>query len=317
MRVMQVDQALDSFGGDLRATAGKISSWHSDAWTTLAAELAAGKSQMFHTKGESAGLFEANENPSEGDITIAKLPRIGLYSPWSGSMDEGWMRWVLDTEKIPYVTVRNEMLRAGNLGVFLDCLVIPSISPGTLDRGRALGTVPDPFAGGLAPEGAVAVEEFVRAGGTLITYSAASKWAIDLFRAPLIDTTAEPSNKEFSCPGSVLRALPEAQPMTAGLPASVPLFFSRGQAYRIMTDDERKKFAAADVKPQFMLRYAPTQLLQSGWIAKADAIENQGAWVRIGHGKGAVHIFGFQPHYRAWSQGTFQLVYRAAFLEPH
>ncbi len=57
-----------------------------------------------------------------------------------------------------------------------------------------------------------------------------------------------------------------------------------------------------------------TQLLQSGWIARPEAIEGQGAWVRVPHGEGEVHVFGFQPHYRAWTQGTFQLVYRAAFL---
>ncbi len=314
-RVTKLDQALVSFRGDPRVAAGKISSWHSDSWTQLASELSQGKQQAFHTAGESGGVFELSAKPGDGDIAITKLPRIGLYSPWSGSMDEGWMRWVLDTEKIPYVTVRNEMLRAGNLSAFIDVLIIPSISSGSLDKGRALGTVADQYSGGLAPEGSVAVEEFVRAGGTLITYSAASKWAIDLFSAPLIDVTSDPANKDFSCPGSVLRAVPEMQPMTAGLPSSVSLFFSRGQAYRAMTDDERKKSGATEVKPQFMLRYAPTQLLQSGWIAKPDVIENQGAWVRVPHGKGAVHLFGFQPHYRAWSQGTFQLIYRAAFLD--
>ena len=48
--------------------------------------------------------------------TIERMPRIGVYSPWSGSMDEGWMRWVFDTHRMPYVSVKNEMLRAGRLG---------------------------------------------------------------------------------------------------------------------------------------------------------------------------------------------------------
>ena len=41
---------------------------------------------------------------------VGRMPRVGLYSPWSGSMDEGWMRWVLDTWGVPYVSVKNEML---------------------------------------------------------------------------------------------------------------------------------------------------------------------------------------------------------------
>ena len=70
--------------------------------------------------------------------TIERLPRIGVYSPWSGSMDEGWMRWVFDTNRLEYVSVKNEMLRAGRLHEFLDVLIIPSISGGPAGR-RALG----------------------------------------------------------------------------------------------------------------------------------------------------------------------------------
>ncbi|CAG1008367.1 hypothetical protein PHYC_03556 [Phycisphaerales bacterium] len=309
------DEALKNFHGDARVGGG-LSSHHSDAWTRLLEAMRHGdETYSLVTAGENAGVFMISDKAPADAIPIRAIPRIGLYSPWSGSMDEGWMRYVLDTEKIPYVTVRNEMIRAGNLNSFLDALIIPSISAAQLDRGRAPGSIPDPYAGGLAPEGAIAVEEFVRAGGTLITFASASRWAIDLFKAPLVDAAADAANKDFSCPGSVLRSVPENHPFTAGLPASVSLFFSRGQAYREMTGDERTKTAATSAKPEFLLRYAPTRLLQSGWVAKPEAIENQGAWVRLPHGEGHVHLFGFQPQYRGWSQGTFQLVYRAAFLE--
>lgn len=312
--VRKVEEALRDFRGDARAAGGAISTWHSDAWTRVIAEVQAGRPQRFHTSGEDAGLITAGAAAETWDIRIQSVPRIGLYAPWSGSMDEGWMRYVLDSEKIPYVTVRNEMLRAANLAAFLDVLIIPSIAPETLDVGRPPGSAPEPFTGGLAPEGAVAVEEFVRGGGTLITFSAASRWAVELFRAPLVDVTAEEAHKQFSCPGSVLRAVPESHALTAGLPASVAVFFSRGQAYREMTADERKSARARDADVDVLLRYAPTQLLQSGWIAQPEAIENHAAWVRVSHGSGSVHLFAFQPHYRAWSQGTFQLVYRAALL---
>jgi hypothetical protein len=34
------------------------------------------------------------------------------------------------------------------------------------------------------------------------------------------------------------------------------------------------------------------------------------------HGKGRLHLFGFQPNQRAWTQGTWSLLFRAVFLEP-
>ena len=38
----------------------------------------------------------------EGRMILHALPRIGLYSPWRGNMDEGWTRYVFDTFGIPY-----------------------------------------------------------------------------------------------------------------------------------------------------------------------------------------------------------------------
>ncbi|UCH96292.1 MAG: hypothetical protein JSV88_05405, partial [Candidatus Aminicenantes bacterium] len=34
--------------------------------------------------------------------TKALLPRLGLYHPWTASMDEGWTRWVLDNYRFSY-----------------------------------------------------------------------------------------------------------------------------------------------------------------------------------------------------------------------
>jgi len=60
-----------------------------------------------------------------------------------------------------------------------------------------------------------------------------------------------------------------------------------------------------------MVRYAPTQLLQSGWIKGGELLEGQSAWVRVQHGAGTVDLFGFAPQYRSWSQQAFTLLLRA------
>jgi hypothetical protein len=254
-------------------------------------------------------------NPSNG-IKLSRLPRIGVYAPWTGSMDEGWLRWVFDTWQIPYVSVRNEALRAGRLTDFLDVLVIADASPASLERGRPAGSVPDALAGGLAPEGSVAVEEFVRAGGTLVTFKSASKWAIDLLQVPLADVTVGDEAKGFACPGSVLRGVPVPNALTAGLPESVPLFFSSAAGWREKRPAATQPAGPRATNVQPLLRYAPTQLLLSGYIAKPEVLEGQAAWVRAEYGRGRVHLFGFQPHYRGWSQATFPLIFRAALLEP-
>jgi hypothetical protein len=243
------------------------------------------------------------------DFKRLSLPRIGLYAPWFGSMDEGWLRWVFDTHGVPFVQVRNEMLRAGDLNALLDVLVVPSLRGSDLDDGRAPGTVPGRFAGGLGPEGAIAVEEFVRKGGRLIALGDASAWATELFQLPLEDVTRAKDGEDFSCPGSVLRAVPEASAeINAGLPTSLPLFFARSAAWELGdSDDDRSA-------PTVLLRYAPTRVLYSGWIQAPEVIEGKAAWVHTLVGKGDVHLFGFRPHYRGWSQATFQLVFRALLV---
>jgi len=322
-RILDAGQAVAAFEGDARAVDGTLSSWDSDDWKQLVSELASGARLRFAESGAAAGLFipepegSKDEPATEGPV-LDSLPRIGIYSPWSGSMDEGWLRWVFDTWGAPYVTVRNEMLRAGSLDAFLDVLVVPSVSPRQLDRGRSEGSVPSEFTGGLDPEGAIAVEEFVRDGGRLITLGRSSTWAIDLFRLPLVDVTRDDEAGEFSCPGSVLRTIPETERLTVGLPASVPVFFSRSPAWREMTDDERQAERIgqpADGQTRVLLRYAPTRVLLSGWIQDPEVINGRAAWIRARHGAGEIDLFAFRPQYRGWSQASFSLLYRALLLD--
>jgi hypothetical protein len=291
---------------------GGWSSTESDDWTSVFGALASGKPVTFD---RGSGSFREGASDAKDALRLEKLPRLGLYAPWTGSMDEGWMRWVFDTWKLPYVTVRNESLRAGELRSWIDVLVIPDVRGETLDAGRAPGSAPSEFTGGLDPEGAALVEEFVRGGGRLVTVGAASAWAIELFEFPLVDAAKEKkkdAEAEFSCPGSVLRGVPEGSLWTAGLPESVALFFSSSSAWRV----EKPKGEKPDersITP--LLRYAPTRALLSGWIRSPQTIEGQAAWVRASHGDGAVHLFAFSPQYRGWSQQAFQLLFRAILLE--
>ncbi|MCZ6836620.1 MAG: M14 family metallopeptidase [Planctomycetota bacterium] len=313
-------QAIAAFNGDSRVVGNTnlLSVHDSSTWTKVCESLQRGEAMTLTTTGEEAGIFRrgvTNQNSGNSQV-LSKMPRIGLYAPWSGSMNEGWMRYVLDTYKIPYIRVRNEMIRAGDLGEFLDVLIITSIGPGQLEDGRSPGSIPEEYARGLAPEGSIAVQEFVMNGGTLINTGSSCQWSIDLFDMPLVDTTREEANEEFSCPGGVLRTIPSHGVYTVGLPDSMGVMFSRSSAFRMMTDEERKE-AGREGLMNFKtpMAYASSQVLLSGWIKKPEVIEGKGAWMRAAVGEGAVHLFGFRPQYRGWAHGTFPLIFRAALLD--
>jgi hypothetical protein len=177
--------------------------------------------------------------------------------------------------------------------------------------------VPERFAGGLDPEGAVAVEAFVRGGGRLMCLDRSAAWAIELFGLPLEDVAKGEAAGEFACPGSVLRAVPEEHDLTAGLPDSLALFFAGSSAWKVAEAKEPEgEVAPADERRlEVLLRYAPTRLLLSGWIRAPEVIAQRAAWVRAEHGAGAIHLFGFRPQYRGWSEEAMKLLFRAALLD--
>ncbi|MBK7874218.1 MAG: peptidase M14 [Planctomycetes bacterium] len=274
----------------------------SDGWSAFF--LRSAKGEGFRLVAEKGGLRAKPGSAREaGPWSVERAPRIALHAPWSGNMDEGWTRWVFDTFRVPYTSVRNEALRAGRLRAAYDVLVLPGIGANELDHGRDEGTTFDELTGGLDPEGAVAIEEFVREGGTLVALGGSAGWAVQLFELPLEERTA--ADKDFSCPGSVLRAIPDSgTAIVEGLPSSVHVFGAGPRAWRVTP---KKDVPTVDV----LLRWAPTRTLLSGYLAKPETIAGEAAWVRARHGQGTVHVFGFRPQYRGWSQQAFQLLFRA------
>ncbi len=308
-RVTDPTDAVAGFPGRFEAPYGDA--LDGDSWSEAFRRLKLGESIALESGGD--GRIQFDGQTPEPDLyatsrLVEGLPRIGLYSPWEGVMNEGWMRYALDNHDVSYITVRSEMLRAGALHEFLDVLVLPSISRRSIEDGRREGTVPGRFAGGIGPEGAAAVEEFVRSGGNVIAIDRSADWIIDLLELPLDNTTA---GTDFSCPGSVLRVVPEDTDLTAGLPSSMAVFFSRGKGWDVPTKAKKDRNGVELPLPEVMLRYAPTQLLLSGWIQEGEALGGSAAWVRAEHGEGAVHLFGFRPQYRGWTQASFPLLFRA------
>src|SRR5207249_262116 len=45
------------------------------------------------------------ERAASAGATSVKKPRIGLFKPWSGSMDEGWTRWLLEQYGFEFVVL--------------------------------------------------------------------------------------------------------------------------------------------------------------------------------------------------------------------
>lgn len=252
--------------------------------------------------------FQAAAKAPADAITIKK-PRLGLYRPWSASIDEGWTRWILEEYGFAPVTVRNGDVQAGHLRERFDTLLIADASPRQLMDGFAAGTVPGEYSGGLGESGAAALRDFVREGGTLIAFNNATQFAIDQFHLPVTNVLAAATPDQFYCSGSLLRVelRDPAHAAVQGLPREPVVMFERGPAF-----DTKAGFRGA-VLAGYSRDRNP---LESGYILHPERIQGKAAALEVFFGEGRVYLIGFRPQWRGQSHGTYKFFFNAIYDSP-
>ena len=217
-------------------------------------------------------------------------------------MDEGWTRLVLEKFKIPYATVHNADVRAGDLKARFDSLVIPSISARVLESGYAVNETEPAYTGGLGVEGAEALREFTRAGGRLVFLDASCEYGIKALDLPVKSVLAGLPTSEFYVPSSLLHAeVAEKNRLTHGAPAELTVFFDQSRAFEV-TGGSNAAVA---------MRYAKSNPLDSGWLLGGSKIQGKAALVEVPVGLGSVTLFGFSPQHRGQTYATFRLLFNA------
>jgi hypothetical protein len=231
--------------------------------------------------------------------------RTAIYKNYRPSMDEGWTRWIFDQYRLPFTSLLDAEVRAGNLNAKYDAIIIPDQEVEELVNGLpgGAGGYPDEYAGGLGEAGIKALKGFVDAGGTLITFNNASNFAIEKLGLPVRNVLKGVAAKDFYCPGSILRTqLETANAMSFGLEKEGTVWFEESPAFEV-TDAAGAKIIA---------RYPVTgNPLLSGWILGDKLIRGKGALVEAKIGKGRVVLFGFRPQYRAQTLANFPLMFNA------
>jgi len=232
-------------------------------------------------------------------------PRIAIYEPWMSSMDAGWTRWIFDEYGIEYEQLRDADARAGNLRSRFDAILLPDFSPEAMIEGHDEGEMPAQYVGGLGEAGVRGLQEFVRAGGTLIAFNRASLLPIEQFALPVRDVLGEIARGDFYIPGSILRLhLERGHPLVQGMPARTAAWFQRGLAFE-PTDEARGSV-------EIVGRYGHAdELLLSGWVNGAEHIAGHGAVAVVRYGRGRVILFGFRPQYRGQTIATYPLIFNA------
>ncbi|HEX8719863.1 MAG TPA: M14 family metallopeptidase [Pyrinomonadaceae bacterium] len=253
--------------------------------------------------------------PSRADVTatppgsqirnpVRRPARLALYKSWTASMDEGWTRWLFDTFNVPYTSLRDADVRAGNLRAKYDVIVLPSMRPREIVEGRAKETAPAELTGGITESGVANLRRFVEEGGTLVCWDDSTELAVKQFNLPVRNVLEGVRPADFYCPGSVLRIEVEtSHPLARGFGAQADAYFVNSAAFEV-TDASRARVVA---------RYAARKedVLRSGWLLGAERIAGRAALVEATLGRGRVVLFGFRPQHRGQTWGTFPFVFNA------
>jgi hypothetical protein len=239
-----------------------------------------------------------------GDPVI-KRPRIGLFQPWAGSMDEGWTRWLLRQYGFPLTSIHPEDFQSP-LGSQVDVLVLADDArvpiAGVQGTGRNAVTRPE-HAYQLTADDLHRFEEFVRSGGTLVCLNNASNFAIQQFALPIRNVAANLPAEEFFLRGSLVEVLttPEHQIM-AGMPESAAVFVDSSPVFEMQDG-----FAGT-----VLARYAQSgSPLLSGYLIGEKILQGRAAAVDVTVGNGRIVLIGFRPEWRGQPFGTFKVLFNA------
>jgi hypothetical protein len=234
-----------------------------------------------------------------------RAPRIGLYQPWTANMDEGWTRWVLEQYDFPYTTLHNDDIRAGKLSEKFEVIVFASQTKRSVMDGNRGEWVRPEYRGGVGDDGAKAIADFVRAGGTLVTLDEAAEFAIDALGLPVRNVLRGVSTDKFYCPGAILEILVDNRnPLAYGMPEESSAYFLNSPAFELLPGFTENSGRA-------VVRYPATNPLQSGWIGGPEYIQDKLGAVEVSYGKGRVVLLGFRAQFRAQSHATFKLLFNA------
>jgi hypothetical protein len=251
-----------------------------------------------------------------------RRPRLGLYQPWTGSMDEGWTRWLLEQYGFSYLLVHPEDFKSP-LADKIDVLIMaddarvpiagaaaggrgPSAGSGQAGGGGGPRAIRPEYAYQLTPNDLQGFERFVRSGGTLVCLSNASAFAIQQFKLPVRNVVAGLRPEEFFLRGSIVEVTTDpSHPVMAGMPERAAVFVDGSPVFET-TDGFQGSVIA---------HYADTgSPLLSGYLIGEKYLQGKAAALDVQLGDGHVVLLGFRPTWRGQPFGTFRVLFNAAMF---
>jgi len=276
------------------------------------------------------------------------LPRLAVLQTWSDTQSAGWVRMIFDAQAVPYTLVMDEDVRRGGLRQRFDVVLFPNTDDGLKDIVNGIDPRHSPLAftrtpqfpthgsptsspdvtGGLTWRGVQNLEDFVRAGGVLVTLGGASTLPLD---GGIAREVRRARTEDLFTPGSELRARfrrPD-HPIAYGYPEVTSVFREARTLYDVRRhdrdlvvlqwgtklrdngdDDEEDEDEEAGASGSEAGKDEESEpLVVSGGIKGESEIVGKPAILDVPVGKGRVVAFDFDPIHRYMTLSDFRLVW--------
>ncbi len=229
--------------------------------------------------------FDGTTAAPPADARKLRVPRVGLWDQYGGSIPSGWTRWILEQFEFPFERVFSPALDAGGLDRKYDVLIfVTGAIPGAQGGRRGGGATADDVIPNLPAEyqgqpGRITTErtlpmvrDFLEKGGTVIAIGTSASNLAAFLKLPIESQLVEngaplPVTKLF-IPGSVLSArVDTSNPIGSGMSEHTDLFFDNSPVFKLGPDA-----AASGVRT--IAWFDSKTPLRSGWAWGQAYLEN-------------------------------------------
>jgi hypothetical protein len=253
----------------------------------------------------------------------AVVPRVAIYSQWSGTQSLGWYRLTFDKFGVPFDLIYKERVVQGNLKNDYDVILMAeqNLNRQTVMQPKASTPMPwkksdtykflgwygetDDMSGGFGQAGVDAFAAFLEAGGTLIAVGESARLPIEFGWAGTVDKTPVPGL-------NAQRPLVEAEIVQTDHPVfygygkkTIPVKYVGGTPFSVGIANQGNVLARYTGGDKSVL---------SGLMVGADSIKARPFAVDIPYayrGKGRVIMFANNPIYRWQNHGEFNMIFNA------
>ncbi len=253
----------------------------------------------------------------------ADVPRLAIYSQWSGTQNLGWYRFTFDKFGVPYDLIYKEQVAKGGLRAKYDVILIaeqplgktvvmaaPAAKPQSYlknDKYKFLGMYGETsdMSGGFGQVGVDAFADFLEKGGTLIAVGESARLPIEFGWANTVDKAPVPglTSQRPLVEGEIIK--PEHPAFYGYANKKLPVKYVGGSPFKVGIADESNVLA----------RYVGGDAaVISGLMTGADSLKGRPFAVDVPQaykGQGRVIMFSNNPIYRWQNHGEFNMIFNS------